>query len=90
MLRLEKRNLIKTVFVLCAVMALSLILAACGSGSSSNEQNGVQIKINTPSAGESVIAPGRHFKVSGSLSGQIPDDAVFKEIGRDTSELQSR
>ncbi|MBR2811686.1 MAG: hypothetical protein IKD69_09930 [Solobacterium sp.] len=34
--------------------------------------------MKTPSAIESTIAPGRHFKVSGTLSGAIPDNALLR------------
>lgn len=38
----------------------------------------MKIEIKAPSEGELTIAPGRHFKVSGPLSGEIPDDASLK------------
>ena len=42
------------------------------------KQGAVKLKIATPSDGELTIAPGCSFKVSGSLSGEIPDDAKLK------------
>ena len=81
-------NTVKTVFVLCIAMALSLFLGACSGGQESEKQETVsqetvsqetvKIEIRTPSSGELTIAPGRHFKVSGSLSGEVPDDAGLR------------
>ena len=81
----KKLNAIKIVFVLFIGVVLALLLTACDSGflskTDKSESSGsvgkgkVKIQIKTPSAEESTIAPGRHFKVSGSLSGEIPDDA---------------
>ena len=78
---------LKTVFLLCLVMVPALLWAACGTGYASQADQSappasaaretVSITITAPSAGELTIAPGRHFKVSGSLSGEIPDDAVL-------------
>ena len=38
----------------------------------------VSIAIQTPSPGELKIAYGRHFKVSGALTGKVPDDATLR------------
>ena len=42
------------------------------------EANPVRITISAPSETEHVIAPRRHFKVSGHLEGDIPDDAFMR------------
>lgn len=68
-----KRNTVRAAVILCVAVALFFVLT--GSG---NDHEAAKIVINAPSAGESVIAPGRHFKVSGSLSGMIPDDATLR------------
>ena len=78
-----KRNTMKVALILSLAMALALLLGACSGGQETDDQQTgdrqtVQIEIKAPSSGETTIAPGRHFKVSGSLSGEIPDDAVLK------------
>ena len=88
MRKLKKLNKTRTVLVLCLVIVPLLLWAMCSSGCSSpldnpelpvsGEQVTVMIEINAPSPGESTIAPGRHFKVSGSLSGKIPHDASLR------------
>lgn len=75
--------MIKTMMPLYFIIISVLLLTACGSKGSSEtaasaDQETVEVNINTPSDIESTIAPGRHFKVSGSLSGEIPDDAVLR------------
>ena len=86
--KLKKPNKTRTILVLCLVMVPLLLWAMGGSGYSSPLENPerpvsvepetVMIEINAPSAGELTIAPGRHFKVSGSLSGEIPQDASLR------------
>lgn len=78
-----KPNTVKFVFVFCLAIALSLFLGACSGGQESgNQEPGsqepVKIEIQAPSRGETTIAPGRQFKVSGSLSGEVPDDASLR------------
>ena len=80
---LKKLNSLKKGFLLCFTMVLVLLLVACSNGflseqSVSVEQEKVIIEIKAPSDGELTIAPGRHFKVSGSLSGDIPDDTILR------------
>ena len=80
---LKKLNALKKGFLLCFTMVLVLLLVACNNGflseqSVSVEQEKVIIEIKAPSDGELTIAPGRPFKVSGSLSGEIPDDAILR------------
>ncbi len=77
----RKPNRMKAALILCFIMVPALLWAACGTGdapSASAEQEAVTITITAPSPGELTIAPGRHFKVSGSLSGGIPEDAVLR------------
>ena len=79
----KKLNMIKAMMPLYFIIISVLLLTACGSKGSSEtavsaDQETVEVKIQTPSDIESTIAPGRHFKVSGSLSGEIPDDAVLR------------
>ena len=79
----KKPKTMKTVFLLCFAMVSALLLAACSNGVSpetaaSVEQKAVKVEIRTPSDIEPIIVPGRHFKVSGSLSGEIPDDAILR------------
>lgn len=79
----KKPNSIKTSIVIYFTLILVLLLTACSKEGTSEtavsvEQETVKIKIKTPSDVESTIAPGRHFKVSGALSGEIPDDAILR------------
>ena len=79
----RKQDATKTVLPLRFAVILVLLLTVCSIGFSSEaagsvEQETVKIGIKAPSAGELTIAPGRHFKVSGTLSGEIPDDASLK------------
>ena len=81
--RPKKQNTIKTIILLYFTVISVLLLTACSKGVPSEtavsvEQETVKVKIKTPSDVESTIAPGRHFKVSGSLSGEIPDDAILR------------
>ncbi len=78
-----KQNAMKVALILSLAMALALFLGACSGDQETGDQQtsdrqAAQIEIKAPSSGETTIAPGRHFKVSGSLSGEIPDDAVLK------------
>ena len=36
----------------------------------------MKMTINVPRENELVIAPGRHFKVSGTFEGNVPDNAT--------------
>ena len=71
---------------LAAFVVLALTLAACGGVASSSSDidfesssgQSVAITVDVPSASELVIAPGRHFKVSGTLEGDVPEDATLK------------
>ena len=79
----KKLNTIKAITLLYFTIISALLLTACSRGASSEtavavEQETVKVSIKTPSDVESTIAPGRHFKVSGSLSGGIPDDAILR------------
>ena len=81
--RPKKLNTIKTIILLYFTVISVLLLTACSKGfptetAVSVEQETVKVIIKTPSDVESTIAPGRHFKVSGSLSGEIPDDAILR------------
>lgn len=81
--RPKKLNTIKTIILLYFTVISVLLLTACSKGfptetAVSVEQETVKVKIKTPRDVESTIAPGRHFKVSGSLSGEIPDDAILR------------
>ena len=71
----KKLNTIKSVILLCFTIVSLILLAACSDQVSTQA---VKVKIKTPSDIESTIAPGRHFKVSGELSGEIPDDAILR------------
>ena len=73
--RTKKLNTIKSVILLCFTIVSLILLAACSDQVSTQA---VKVKIKTPSDIESTIAPGRHFKVSGELSGEIPDDAILR------------
>lgn len=71
------------VFAVC--VGLALMLAPCGamaaSASSAIEgaaEQRVKLEITAPSEIGLVIAPGRHFKVSGTLEGDVPGDATMK------------
>ena len=73
----------KTIILLYFTIISMLLLTVRSNGftsetAASAEQETVKVKIKTPSDIESTIAPGRHFKVSGSLSGEIPDDAILR------------
>lgn len=67
------------------ILMVMILLLAVGKGSSASAfdesgtagQDAVKIEITAPSELERTIAPGRHFKVAGSLSGEVPDDAVL-------------
>ena len=79
----KKLNTIKTDILLYFTIISVLLLTACSNGFPSEtgvsvEQETVKIIIKTPSDVGSTIAPGRHFKISGSLSGEIPDDAILR------------
>ena len=55
----------------------------------------VTIQITAPSAEELTIAPGRHFKVAGTLTGEVPDDAVLRvslldATGREVRHAEAR
>lgn len=72
---------------IAAFMVLVLTLTACSGGADSpssdidiEDSSGQSVKmtIDVPSASELVIAPGRHFKVSGTLEGDVPEDATLK------------
>ena len=76
-------------------VVLVFLLAACNTVFSSElsapfEQDTVKIEIKAPSDGELTIAPGRHFKVSGALSGEIPDDAILRVTLLDAAENEIR
>ena len=71
----KKLNTIKTLVLLYLSIISMFLLTACSNQFPSET---VTIEIQTPSDIESTIAPGRHFKVSGTLSGGIPDDAVLR------------
>lgn len=69
----------RTLVIVTVILALLLPAAGCTGGSSrTGTRDGVSIEITAPSGGELVIAPGRHFKVSGKFTGSIPDDAVVR------------
>ena len=56
-------------------------LAGCsrrGAPSGTGTKEDVGMELSTPSERELVIAPGRHFKVSGKFTGEVPDDAVLR------------
>lgn len=90
----------RRIAVLCIAAALALLLAGCngGAGTTSERpetadaagQKEVKIVLTAPSAGELTIAPGRHFKVSGTLTGEVPDDAVLKVALLDASGQEVR
>ena len=90
----KKQNTNKTVFHLCLTMLMVLLLVVCISGflsePSSAEQETVKIEIKAPSDGELTIAPGRHFKVSGLLSGEIPDNAILRVMLLDAAGNEMR
>ena len=91
----KKPNSIKTSIVIYFTLILMLLLTACSKGGTSEtavsvEQETVKIKIKTPSDVESTIAPGRHFKVSGALSGEIPDDAILRVTLLDAAGNETR
>ena len=76
----------RKILAIAAYAALVLTLAACGGADSTSGDidvenssgQSVTMTIDVPSASELVIAPGRHFKVSGTLEGDVPDDAALK------------
>ncbi len=81
------RNIRERVSVLCVAAAL-VLLPAAGRGSSELPPDGqgeVKIEITAPSTDELLIAPGRHLKVSGSLTGDVPDDARIRVALLDAS-----
>ena len=72
----EKLKKLNKTFILLYFSIISvLLLTSCRNGILPET---AEIVIQTPSDIESTIAPGRHFKVSGSLSGGIPDDAILR------------
>ena len=62
---------------ICAVILIGSVFG-CAFAAQSETVDRVRITINAPSDVENVIAPRRHFKVSGELEGAIPDDAVMR------------
>ena len=74
-------------------MVLLLLLAvftgvASAANAQSVQQEAVSIEITAPSAIEQTIAPGRHFRVAGTLTGKVPDESILKvalldETGRE-------
>ena len=82
-----------------AYVILVLMLTACSVGGDSPASEvdtegasgqSVNLTIDAPSASELVIAPGRHFKVSGSLDGDVPNDAIMKVALLDSSGREVR
>ena len=69
-----KRRVCMTI---CAVILIGSVFG-CAFAAQSETVDRVRITINAPSDVENVIAPRRHFKVSGELEGAIPDDAVMR------------
>ncbi len=91
----KKLNTIKAIILLYFAIFSVLLLTACSNRFSSEtgvsvEQETVKVIIKTPSEVKSTIAPGRHFKVSGSLSGEIPDDAILRVTLLDTAGNEMR
>ena len=86
--------------ILCIIAAMMLLLSSCTGSSVSSPDHSVQadtdgqepvrIGIMAPSPGELTIAPGRHFKVSGVLTGEVPDDACVRVSLLDTSGQEIR
>ena len=88
-----KINMYRFLSVLC--IALTILLGAwqlthAAESIDSSAQDTVKLEIMAPSAGELIIAPGRHFKVSGCLTGVVPDDAVLKVSLLDASGYEVR
>ena len=82
---------------ICILYVLALLVSAAGcsvradpASSGTAGKDTVTIEITTPSPAELVIAPGRHFKVSGKLTGDVPDDAVLKVSLLDASGKEIR
>lgn len=76
-----KQKTMKVALILSLAMALALFLGACSGDQETGDQQtsdrqAAQIEIKAPSSGETTIAPGRHFKVSGSLSGGESEPAL--------------
>lgn len=63
--------------MICVVILIGSVFG-CAFAAQSETADSVRITINAPSDVENVIAPRRHFKVSGELEGAIPDDAVMR------------
>ena len=90
-----KLNVKTQVLGLYIAVTLAVLLTACNIGSASisnktampenTDKGKVKIEITAPSARELTIAPGRHFKVAGVLTGDVPDNARLKVTLLDAS-----
>lgn len=63
--------------IICAMFLVGTVFG-CAIAANAETAGSVRITIRAPSDPENVIAPRRHFKVSGELNGTIPDDAIMR------------